>query len=43
MFAMRLTAIHPPLQWRDLPTPLPGGVELRVKFLTCGFGHTTLN
>ncbi|MFT8885726.1 MAG: zinc-dependent alcohol dehydrogenase family protein [Acetobacter papayae] len=43
MFAMRLHAHHTPLQWEELPDPIPGAGEIRVKVLACGVCRTDLH
>lgn len=43
MFAMRLHAHHTPLQWEELPAPIPGAGEIRVKVLACGVCRTDLH
>lgn len=43
MFAMRLHKPGTPLQWEELPDPIPGPGEIRVKVLACGVCRTDLH
>lgn len=43
MFAMRLHSPHTPLQWEELPDPIPAEGEIRVKVLACGVCRTDLH
>ncbi|OUI95410.1 alcohol dehydrogenase [Acetobacter indonesiensis] len=43
MFAMRLHKPGTPLQWEELPDPIPGPGEIRVKMLACGVCRTDLH
>lgn len=43
MFAMRLHKPGTPLQWEELPAPIPGPGEIRVKVLACGVCRTDLH
>ncbi|WP_349934510.1 zinc-dependent alcohol dehydrogenase family protein [Acetobacter sp. A11-2] len=42
MFAMRLHQPKTPLQWEEVPDPVPGPGEIRVKVLACGVCRTDL-
>ena len=42
MFAMRLHEPKTPLQWEEVPDPVPGPGEIRVKVLACGVCRTEL-
>lgn len=43
MFAMRLHQPKTPLQWEEVPDPVPGPGEIRVKVLACGVCRTDLH
>ncbi|KDE21215.1 alcohol dehydrogenase [Acetobacter aceti 1023] len=43
MFAMRLHQPKTPLQWEEVPDPMPGPGEIRVKVLACGVCRTDLH
>lgn len=43
MFAMRLHEPKTPLQWEEVPDPVPGPGEIRVKVLACGVCRTDLH
>jgi propanol-preferring alcohol dehydrogenase len=43
MYAMVLSAPRTRLEWRELPDPIPGPAELRVKVLACGVCRTDLH
>ncbi|GCD52023.1 zinc-dependent alcohol dehydrogenase family protein [Acetobacter pasteurianus] len=43
MFAMRLHQPKTPLQWEEVPDPVPGPGEIRVKMLACGVCRTDLH
>lgn len=43
MQAMVLTALRQPLQWTELPDPVPGPGQIRVQVLACGVCRTDLH
>jgi propanol-preferring alcohol dehydrogenase len=43
MHAMRLNALHTPLEWTELPEPAPARGEIRVRVMACGVCRTDLH
>ncbi len=43
MHAMVLTRLRQPLQWQELPDPIPGPQQIRVAVLACGVCRTDLH
>lgn len=43
MHAMVLTRLREPLQWQELPDPIPGPHQIRVVVLACGVCRTDLH
>ncbi len=43
MHAMVLTKLGQPLQWQELPDPIPGPQQIRVAVLACGVCRTDLH